>query len=223
MADDGGRSQRIRRAAAALSLTLGGVALLATGCGGSGSATDTSSTTAPVPEAAGGTAGPGTAAPHTASVAELDLCEAMGDGPAAAFLGAVGSGPVDQVQGRSTEEAAVCGWFVATVGDGQPEGVLVRAEPRVDDGNVVCTPPSAEVAEVAEVAELAELSVGGDGVPSATGWVTEADGRVQAAVLSDAWCAYLQGPAAAIPGLEAAAEASAALLGDALAVLQASE
>jgi hypothetical protein len=185
---------RARRGAAALASTLACVALLATGCGGSGSATDTSSTTAPG--------------------AELDLCEAMGDGPAAAFLGAVGSGPVDQVQGRSTEEAAVCGWFVAPVGDGEPEGVLVRVEPLLDDGNVVCTPPSAGVAE---------LSVGGDGVPGATGWVTEADGRVRAAVLSDAWCAYLQGPSAATPGPATAAEASAALLDDTLSVLPTSE
>lgn len=182
-----------RRATVAVLLAIG---LVAAGCGdddGSGA----SSTTAQVPEAA---------VVESGAVAELDLCTAMGDTAAAAFLDELGLGPVDQAQSKSGDGAAVCGWFLAPVGDAAPEGLLVRVEPLVDSGNEVCrTGPTTGVAE---------LSTGGG-----TGWVSEADGRVQAAVLTDEWCVYLRGPAEVAPGPEAAAEASAALLGDTLAAL----
>lgn len=191
MAGDG---RWTRRCGAALLAV--GIGLVAVGCGDDGGA-DAGSTTAPAPERA--------PVPLGASVSELDLCAVMGDAPATAFLAALGLGPIDQVQGRAAEEAAVCGWFLAPVGDATPEGVLVRIEPQVDGGNEVCTAPAANVAELSA----------GDG----RGWVSEADGRVQAAVLAGEWCAYLQGPAGATPGPVAAAEASAALLGDTLAGL----
>jgi hypothetical protein len=181
-----------RRTTVAVLLAIG---LVAAGCGDDDPGA--SSTTAQMPEAAVGESG---------AVAELDLCTAMGDTPAAAFLDRLGLGPVDQVQSKSGDGAAVCGWFLAPVGDGAPEGVMVRVEPLVDDGNEVCRAGPATA--------VAELSAG-DG----TGWVSEADGRVQAAVLTDEWCAYLRGPAEVAPGPEAAAEASGALLGDTLAVL----
>jgi hypothetical protein len=144
------------------------------------------------------------------SVADLDLCEAMGDAPAAAFLDALGLGPIDEVQGKTAEGAAVCGWFVAADGDVVPEGVLVRVEPQTSGGNEVC--------RAGPGADVAELSAG-DG----TGWVSETDGRVQAAVLTGTWCAYVRGPAGTTPGPATAAEASAALLSDAVAVLPTSE
>lgn len=170
-----------------------GVGLVAVGCGDDdGGAT---SSTAPVPEGAGNTV-----------VAALDLCEEVGDAPAAAFLAALGLGPVDEVQRKSTDDAAVCGWFVAPVGDATPEGVLARVEPLVADGNEVC--------RAAPEADASELSVG-----DATGWVTETGGRVQAATRTDAWCVYLRGPADVAPGPAPAADASAALLADVLSVL----
>ncbi|MFN7150321.1 MAG: hypothetical protein ACK4V6_12685, partial [Microthrixaceae bacterium] len=85
--------------------------LVAVGCGDEGDGDDS------------------TVDPASTGVTELDLCEAMGDAPAAAFLAALGLGPIDEVQGRAAEDAAVCGWFLAPVGDAMPEGVLVRVEP----------------------------------------------------------------------------------------------
>lgn len=171
-------------------------------CGGdqqSGTTTAAPSTTPPsttTPAAAGD--GP--------QVADLDLCENPGEAPAEAFLSALGQGPVDQSQGRSTDEAAVCGWFLAPVGDARPEGVLVRVEPAVSTGNDLCAAPDGGAAGTIEV----------DGEP---GWVAEREGRIEAAVTTGAWCVYLRGPAGVAPGADVATTASSALLGEVAADL----
>ncbi len=156
----------------------------------------------------------------TSSLASYDLCDAVGEAPAATFLGAldqnvIDGGAVDEVQGRSTEAAAVCGWFLAPVGDAAPEGVLVRIEPLVEDGNEVCRANSED--------EVGELSVGGGPPDGGTGWVTTSDGRVEAALQTDDWCAYLRGPAEVAPDPDVTTDASAALLGEVLSVLPATD
>jgi hypothetical protein len=148
---------------------------------------------------------------RTASLASYDLCDAVGEEPAATFLGALDEdendgGAVDEVQGRSTEAAAVCGWFLAPIGDATPEGVLVRVERLVADGNEVCRADPED--------EVGELSVGGGPPDGGTGWVTTSDERVEAALQTDDWCAYLRGPAEVAPDPDVAIHASAALLGE---------
>jgi hypothetical protein len=155
----------------ALALALAALA----GCGGGDESSTTTTGASPI------------------AMADLDLCALVGPEPPAAFLSSLEAGPVDREQGSSTDDAAVCGWFLAPVGDARPEGVVVRVEPITSDGNPACDPPGGS-----DVADL-ELDRAG------TSWLTLADGRVDAAATTPQWCLYVRGPLGAVAEPDVAA------------------
>jgi hypothetical protein len=134
--------------------------------------------------------------------AAVDLCEQVDPSAPAAFLTAIGAGAVEQEQGRSDERAAVCGWFLGAEGDRRPEGVVVRVESVLADGNPACVPPSG--------AEVDDLGFEG----AETSWITLGQDRVDAAATTARWCLYGRGPLDAIGEPDAAAAATRSLLSE---------
>lgn len=130
-------------------------------------------------------ASPGTTPTATT---DLDLCALVGPEPPAAFLSSLDAGPVDQEQGSSSDRAAVCGWFLSPVGDARPEGVVVRVESVLPDGNPACEPPPDS--------DVTDLGLDG----AETSWITLADDRVDAAAITQEWCVYVRGPLGAATG-----------------------
>lgn len=149
-------------------------------------------------------ASPGTTPTATA---DLDLCALVGPAAPTAFLSSLDAGAVDQEQGSSSDRAAVCGWFLSPVGDARPEGVVVRVESVIPDGNPACEPPAG--------ADVTDLELDG----AETSWITLADDRVDAAAITQKWCVYVRGPLGAVAEPAVAATSTRQLFGAVLDAL----
>lgn len=153
---------------------------------------------------------PGTAPEATpTATADLDLCALVDPAAPMAFLSSLDAGAVDQEQGSSSDRAAVCGWFLSPVGDARPEGVVVRVETAIPDGNPACEPPAGS--------DVNDLELDG----ADAGWITLTDDRVDAAATTPRWCVYVRGPLGAVAEPAAAATSTRQLFGAVLDALDA--